>query len=81
MARRADATSAPCGDVPLGGDDSDAAADDDDDEDAQAKVNKLQLGGVRDVRELTTAASAHGLVLRGAVAMPANNHSLLFRRA
>ena len=37
--------------------------------------------GVRDVRELGAAASAHGLVLRGAVAMPANNHSLLFRRA
>jgi SAM-dependent methyltransferase len=37
--------------------------------------------GLRDVRELGTAASAHGLVLRGAVAMPANNHSLLFRRA
>ena len=37
--------------------------------------------GVRDVRELGAAASDHGLVLRGAVAMPANNHSLLFRRA
>jgi Protein of unknown function (DUF938) len=37
--------------------------------------------GVRDVRELGAAASKHGLVLRGAVAMPANNHSLLFRRA
>jgi SAM-dependent methyltransferase len=37
--------------------------------------------GVRDVRELGAAASEHGLVLRGAVAMPANNHSLLFRRA
>lgn len=37
--------------------------------------------GVRDVRELTTAAGEHGLILRGAVAMPANNHSLLFRRA
>ena len=37
--------------------------------------------GVRDVRDLTTAAAAHGLVLRGAVAMPANNHSLMFRRA
>jgi SAM-dependent methyltransferase len=36
--------------------------------------------GVRDVRELGAAASDHGLVLRGAVAMPANNHSLLFRR-
>jgi cyclopropane fatty-acyl-phospholipid synthase-like methyltransferase len=37
--------------------------------------------GVRDLRELSTAAGQHGLVLRGAVAMPANNHSLLFRRA
>jgi len=37
--------------------------------------------GVRDVRELTAAAGEHGLVLRGAVAMPANNHSLLYRRA
>jgi hypothetical protein len=36
---------------------------------------------VRDLRELSTAAGEHGLVLRGAVAMPANNHSLLFRRA
>ena len=36
--------------------------------------------GVRDVRELGTAAAEHGLVMRGAVAMPANNHSLLFRR-
>ena len=36
--------------------------------------------GVRDVRELGTAATGHGLVMRGAVAMPANNHSLLFRR-
>jgi len=37
--------------------------------------------GVRDLRELTAAAGEHGLILRGAVAMPANNHSLLFRRA
>jgi SAM-dependent methyltransferase len=37
--------------------------------------------GVRDVRELTTAAGEQGLILRGVVAMPANNHSLLFRRA
>lgn len=36
--------------------------------------------GVRDVRELGAAAAEHGLVMRGAVAMPANNHSLLFRR-
>jgi hypothetical protein len=37
--------------------------------------------GVRDVDELATAARAHGLVLREAVAMPANNHSLVFRTA
>jgi hypothetical protein len=37
--------------------------------------------GVRDLRDLTSAAGEHGLILRGAVAMPANNHSLLFRRA
>jgi len=36
--------------------------------------------GVRDVRELGAAAAEHGLIMRGAVAMPANNHSLLFRR-
>lgn len=36
--------------------------------------------GVRDVRDLTAAATAAGLTLRGAVSMPANNHSLLFRR-
>lgn len=36
--------------------------------------------GVRDVRELTTAAAACDLSLRGMVSMPANNHSLLFRR-
>ncbi len=36
--------------------------------------------GVRDVRELGASAAEHGLVMRGAVAMPANNHSLLFRR-
>ncbi|MEO8700759.1 MAG: DUF938 domain-containing protein [Kofleriaceae bacterium] len=35
--------------------------------------------GVRDVRELSVAAERHGLILRGMVAMPANNHSLLFR--
>ena len=37
--------------------------------------------GIRDLRDLTTAAGEHGLILRGAVAMPANNHTLLFRRA
>lgn len=36
--------------------------------------------GVRDVRDLTAAATSAGLTLRGAVSMPANNHSLLFRR-
>jgi hypothetical protein len=36
--------------------------------------------GVRDVRDLTAAATSAGLSLRGAVSMPANNHSLLFRR-
>jgi hypothetical protein len=34
--------------------------------------------GVRDLRELE--AAAEGFVLRGVVAMPANNHSLIFRR-
>jgi SAM-dependent methyltransferase len=36
--------------------------------------------GVRDVRDLGAAATAAGLTLRGAVSMPANNHSLIFRR-
>ena len=36
--------------------------------------------GVRDVRDLTAAAADAALTLRGAVSMPANNHSLLFRR-
>lgn len=36
--------------------------------------------GVRDIRDLTIAAGERGLSLRGAVSMPANNHSLLFRR-
>ena len=36
--------------------------------------------GVRDVRDLGDLAKANGLTLRGAVSMPANNHSLLFRR-
>lgn len=36
--------------------------------------------GVRDVRELEPAAAAHGLALVETVAMPANNHSLVFRR-
>jgi hypothetical protein len=37
--------------------------------------------GVRDVRDLEATAAATGFALREAVAMPANNHSLLFRRA
>jgi len=37
--------------------------------------------GVRDVDELEAAARPHGLVLRDTVAMPANNHSLVFRAA
>ena len=37
--------------------------------------------GVRDVDELTATAAAHHLTLRGVVAMPANNHSLVFRCA
>ena len=37
--------------------------------------------GVRDVRDLEAAASAQGLTLRDTIAMPANNHSLIFRRA
>jgi len=37
--------------------------------------------GVRDVGELEAAARPHGLVRRGTIAMPANNHSLVFRRS
>lgn len=36
--------------------------------------------GVRDIRELTAAASQHGIGLEHVIAMPANNHSLVFRR-
>jgi len=36
--------------------------------------------GVRDVDDLTAAAAGHGLRLVDTVAMPANNHSLVFRR-
>jgi SAM-dependent methyltransferase len=36
--------------------------------------------GVRDVEELEAAAGRRGLVLRDTLAMPANNHSLIFRR-
>jgi SAM-dependent methyltransferase len=35
--------------------------------------------GVRDVDELTAAAGRHGFGLHEVVAMPANNHSLVFR--
>jgi SAM-dependent methyltransferase len=35
--------------------------------------------GVRDLDDLEAAAKPHGLVLRDTVAMPANNHSLVFR--
>lgn len=35
--------------------------------------------GVRDVDDLATVAHSHGFTLRDTVAMPANNHSLLFR--
>jgi len=37
--------------------------------------------GVRDIDEVVVAAAGHGFVLREAVAMPANNHSLVFRAA
>ena len=36
--------------------------------------------GVRDVDDLTSVAADHGFVLSETVAMPANNHSLVFRR-
>lgn len=36
--------------------------------------------GVRDVDDLTAAAAPHGLLLRDTVALPANNHALIFRR-
>jgi SAM-dependent methyltransferase len=36
--------------------------------------------GVRDIRELTAAATRSGISLEHIVAMPANNHSLIFRR-
>jgi hypothetical protein len=35
--------------------------------------------GVRDVDDLVVAACGHGFALRDVVAMPANNHSLVFR--
>jgi cyclopropane fatty-acyl-phospholipid synthase-like methyltransferase len=36
--------------------------------------------GVRDVRDVTAVATTAGFELREVIAMPANNHSLLFRR-
>ncbi len=36
--------------------------------------------GVRDIRELTVTATRTGLGLEHTLAMPANNHSLIFRR-
>jgi SAM-dependent methyltransferase len=36
--------------------------------------------GVRDVDELAAAAATRGLTLRDTVALPANNHALVFRR-
>jgi SAM-dependent methyltransferase len=36
--------------------------------------------GVRDLDEITAVATAHGFALRDTVEMPANNHSLVFRR-
>lgn len=36
--------------------------------------------GVRDVGELDAAALPHGLARQGTVVMPANNHSLIFRK-
>jgi SAM-dependent methyltransferase len=37
--------------------------------------------GVRDVDDLDALAAAHGLVRRATIALPANNHLLVFRRA
>lgn len=37
--------------------------------------------GVRDLGDLQTAAAAHGFGLAAIIEMPANNHSLVFRRA
>lgn len=36
--------------------------------------------GVRDVRDLRALGDEHGLALEHVIAMPANNHSLVFRR-
>jgi SAM-dependent methyltransferase len=37
--------------------------------------------GVRDVDDLTALGTQHGLQLHKTIAMPANNHSLIFRRS
>jgi len=37
--------------------------------------------GVRDVDDIIAVARPHGFVLRDTIAMPANNHSLVFRTA
>ncbi|HEY5922286.1 MAG TPA: DUF938 domain-containing protein [Kofleriaceae bacterium] len=37
--------------------------------------------GVRDVRDLEATARERGYAIDGVIAMPANNHSLIFRRA
>jgi SAM-dependent methyltransferase len=37
--------------------------------------------GVRELDEVTALAAAQGLLLQAVVAMPANNHSVVFRRA
>ena len=36
--------------------------------------------GVRDVRDLEAVGREHGYALSEVIAMPANNHSLIFRR-
>jgi hypothetical protein len=36
--------------------------------------------GVREIRDLEAAARDHGFTLREVIGMPANNHSLIFRR-
>ncbi len=37
--------------------------------------------GVRDVDDLTPLAAGHGIALRETVALPANNHALVWRRS
>jgi len=36
--------------------------------------------GVRDIRELTVAGTRSGVGLKHTIAMPANNHALIFKR-